>query len=531
MAGQPLSYSGRVEVVYRLACEPTDAEALARKIAYEQTVELPEAQVTDAAILENVVGRVDQLEVGEHCSLATISYNPALCLGNFSQLLILLFGNVSLFPGVRIVDLRLPGSLLSSFSGPQFGIDGLRSMLGVYGRPLLATAIKPRGLSVEAMASLAAGFARGGGDIVKDDQNLADDLETFKQRTEACQRAVESANREAGRGCVYFPHIGVSADDLEAAFAHVQAIGAKGVLLCPLVLGMDLCRSLCRRHNLVLMAHPALSGSYTNSETQGIAHDILLGTLFRIAGADISVFPHFGGRFSFSRQQCTDIHQRLVEPLAGLNSSFPGPAGGMQYDRLQELHEHYGDDSLLLLGGALQARHPDIEQGTRDFLNQIRGFTHERLEPPSSDFVSACEVGQVARQAIRDLLVFNPDYHWSDRQAIDYKQDGSIPFEGVSRVELVGQQGEKTAFDLRYFELQPGGFTSLEKHQHTHVVIGARGQGIVVNAQQRQILNMLDIAYIAPMQVHQLRNETDQAFGFFCIVDHERDRPQSPDQA
>jgi ribulose-bisphosphate carboxylase large chain len=498
-----VSSSGRVEVTYRLACLPAEAEALARKIAYEQTVELPEQQVTDTFILEHIVGRVENIHVEADHAQTLISFNPELCANNFSQLLILLFGNVSMFPGVRILDVRLPGSLLSQLDGPRFGIDGLRVMLGVYGRPLLATAIKPRGLSLQAMTQMAAAFARGGGDIIKDDQNLADDLETFKTRTDACQQAVLKANQQTGRNCLYFPHISAPAEQLKACFEHVQAIGARGVLACPMVIGMDTTRALAADHDLVLMAHPALAGSYTNSETQGIAHEILLGSLFRLAGADISIFPNHGGRFSFSRQTCESLTERLLEPLAGLKPSFPAPAGGMQFGNLGEMYSEYGDHAVLLLGGSLQAQHPDLEQGTRAFLDRIRQSASERLVDPQMAFVSACEIPAKASQVMKNFLAFNQGFNWEHRQPIDYKADQSLPFRGVRRVELMGQQGEQTAFDLRYFEIEPGGFTSLEKHQHTHVVIGVRGEGIVQCEEHRQILNEMDIAYIAPGESHQ----------------------------
>ncbi len=520
--------SVRLEVVYRLACLPEEAEPLARKIAYEQTVELPEQQVTDASILEQIVGRVEDLSTQGNAHFAVISFNPALCAANFSQLLILLFGNVSLFPGVRIVDMRLPGSLLSGLQGPAYGIDGLRALLGVYGRPLLATAIKPRGLSLPAMTQMAAGFARGGGDIIKDDQNLADDLETFKIRTGACQQAVLTANEESEGHCLYFPHISAPAEQLQSYFEHVQNIGARGVLLCPMVMGMDTARAMAAKHDLVLMAHPALTGSYTNSETQGIAHEILLGSLFRMAGADISVFPNYGGRFSFSRQTCAAITERLKEPLGGMPGCFPAPAGGMQFENLREMISEYGEDAVLLVGGGLQSRSADLQTGTRAFLQEIRAHSNEQLETPVSSFTSACEIPAQARQQIQTFLGFENDFQWQHRTPVDYKADRHLPFQGVSRVELIGQQGENTAFDLRYFEIDPGGYTSLEKHRHTHVVIGVRGTGIVISDDRRDQLGEKDIAYIAPLEVHQIRNESSTPFGFFCIVDHQRDRPQKP---
>ena len=34
----------------------------------------------------------------------------------------------------------------------------------------------------------------------------------------------------------------------------------------------------------------------------------------------------------------------------------------------------------------------------------------------------------------------------------------------------------------------------------------------------------LDVAMVGPLETHQLSNRTGAPFGFFCIVDHERDR-------
>ena len=76
--------------------------------------------------------------------------------------------------------------------------------------------------------------------------------------------------------------------------------------------------------------------------------------------------------------------------------------------------------------------------------------------------------------------------------------------------------------------MQPGGYTSREKHVHTHIVIGARGVGKLVLGNQSHELKVNDTAYIGPLQVHQLRNEGSEPFGFFCIVDHVRDRPMAP---
>ncbi len=91
----------------------------------------------------------------------------------------------------------------------------------------------------------------------------------------------------------------------------------------------------------------------------------------------------------------------------------------------------------------------------------------------------------------------------------------------MDRQELIGKFGESTAFDVRYFELAPGGYSSREKHFHTHVVIPVRGQ---VNSSARTDLSFASPGYClrSATAVHQLSNPTSEPFGFLCIVDHDR---------
>jgi ribulose-bisphosphate carboxylase large chain len=97
---------------------------------------------------------------------------------------------------------------------------------------------------------------------------------------------------------------------------------------------------------------------------------------------------------------------------------------------------------------------------------------------------------------------------------------------GVSRAVLVGGSGEKTRFQVRYFEVAPGGFSTLERHRHEHAVVVLRGEGEVRLADGWHAIGFGDTVYVAPDEVHQLRNVGGEAFGFLCIVDSERDRPQ-----
>jgi ribulose-bisphosphate carboxylase large chain len=114
---------------------------------------------------------------------------------------------------------------------------------------------------------------------------------------------------------------------------------------------------------------------------------------------------------------------------------------------------------------------------------------------------------------------------WQGVPVADYKEPARHHC-GVLRSILVGSQGEKTAFHLRYFEVSPGGFTTLEHHAHEHVVVVLRGQGDVRLGDAWHRVAFGDTIYVAPHEVHQLRNpSTSEPFGFLCLVDAVRDRP------
>ena len=518
----------RIVATYEFHDPGRSPEALAAAIALEQTVEVPQALAEAAGLPPGVVGEIERIDRGAAgAARAVLSYDPAVVeAGGVPALVNLVFGNVSMMPGVRLVDLAFPDRVLATFDGPRHGVAGVRALTGVYGRQLLATALKPRGVPVARLVEMAGAFARGGGDVIKDDQNLIDGFEAFKDRVRRCADAVDDANQRTGRRCLYFPHVTGPLPSLARRFEYVARLGLPGVLACPFIAGLGTARSLARDHDLMLMAHPTFSGGHFVSRREGIEHGLLFGTLLRIAGADVAVFPNTGGRFEFGRKDCASIAARLRAPLGRLPPAWPCPAGGMGFGQLPGMCADYGPDAVLLIGGALIGHGEDLEASTRSFLDIIRANSAERLEPPR------LLPGPPADAGAPRVLAHRPGFEWNGRPSSAYKDARDLAedlaFKGVRRVELVGRFGEPTRTDLRYFEIEPGGYSSLEKHLHTHIVIGARGRGVLVLGGRRETLAPMDVACIGPLEAHQLRNESSEPFGFFCIVDHDRDRPVAP---
>ncbi len=105
-------------------------------------------------------------------------------------------------------------------------------------------------------------------------------------------------------------------------------------------------------------------------------------------------------------------------------------------------------------------------------------------------------------------------------------KEGDVAYCEVNRRVLLGPAvGDELAFEVRYFEVAPGGWTSFEHHEHPHAVMVLAGRGVVRLPDGSQPIAPFDVVYVAPGEAHQFRAEAGEKLGILCIVDHERDRP------
>ncbi len=370
-----LSLSGdRINAIYDFHGDVTEAEARVNALRVEQTIEFPADLVPDDDIQRDIVGRVESLEVVDSGLVRTVvSYAVETTGYELPQLMNVLWGNSALLPGIRLVDFSLPDSLLDRFGGPSFGVEGLRKLFSAPDRPLLATALKPMGLSSERLAATAYDLALGGIDLIKDDHSLANQpFAPFVERVERCAEAVARANEKTGHNSVFMPSINAPYHLLDERVEASLNAGAGALLVLPGITSFDQMRHVAATVDVPIMGHPAFLGSYTSSPTSGIAHGKVYGTLMRLAGADLSVYPNYGGRFSFSQEECRSIVDGLVGPLGHLAPAMPSPGGGMTLSRVGEIVDFYGNDVALLIGGDLH-RGEALAQTAEEFRRAVGG--------------------------------------------------------------------------------------------------------------------------------------------------------------
>ena len=118
---------------------------------------------------------------------------------------------------------------------------------------------------------------------------------------------------------------------------------------------------------------------------------------------------------------------------------------------------------------------------------------------------------------------------WEHVPNLPYKQDGNAPFKDISRQVLF--HGEALNCELRYFEMQAGGYSTLERHEHVHAVMILRGRGQCMVGDEVREVAASDLISIPAWSWHQFRASAGEAFGFLCMVNATRDKPQLPQEA
>jgi ribulose-bisphosphate carboxylase large chain len=364
----------RLAAVYRVTGTPDRIAARAEAIAVEQSVEMPLAAISDRAVLDGIVGQVEGVtDLGGGVFDVRIGLAVSTTGLEAGQLLNVLFGNTSIHPDVTLWDVEFPDAVLGAFGGPRHGLAGLRAGVGAGARALTCSALKPQGLDARALADLAGKLARGGLDYIKDDHGLADQAYSpFAERVPRVAEAVRAARAGGGGATRYAPSLSGNLDQLRRQVEIVRTEGLDAVLIAPMVTGVAAFHTLVRENpGIAFMAHPAMAGA------SRIAPPFLLGRLFRLMGADATVFPNHGGRFGYTPATCRKLAEAALSPWSGLAATAPVPAGGMTPDRVAEMLRFYGSDVMLLIGGGLLTAGARVTEETAAFVAAVMRHSPE----------------------------------------------------------------------------------------------------------------------------------------------------------
>jgi ribulose-bisphosphate carboxylase large chain len=152
-----------------------------------------------------------------------------------------------------------------------------------------------------------------------------------------------------------------------------QSLGLDTVMLAPMIAGFATMQAMVRDFpGMAFFAHPSLGGAAR------IAPELLIGKLFRLVGADAVIFPNHGGRFGYSPGTCRRLAGNARGPDGGMRAALPVPAGGMTLDRIGEILDFHGRNTMLLIGGNLLMARDRITDEATAFARLVADHAYQR---------------------------------------------------------------------------------------------------------------------------------------------------------
>ncbi|HEY8343086.1 MAG TPA: 2,3-diketo-5-methylthiopentyl-1-phosphate enolase [Calditerricola sp.] len=345
------------------------AESIAVGLTVGTWTDLPAARRAELEPYKGVVVDIRRGQVaadGSPVAHLAIGYPVCNLRADIPSLLTTVFGKLSMDGRIRLVDLKLPDAFVRAFPGPRLGIAGVRRRLGVWGRPLLMSIFKSCiGLSLAELHAQFVAQVEGGVDLVKDDEIFfVDDRAPVFDRIALFREALDAHEAKTGRRVLYAVNLTGPVDELVDRAREAVRQGATALLLNVLPYGYDILQRLREDSEITVpvLAHPALAGALYASPHHGIAAPIVLGTLMRLAGADLVLFPSPYGTVPLDEAEAFALRDRLVAPFAGLAPAFPVPSAGIHPGMVPRLLADFGLDHVVNAGGGIHG-HPDGPRG------------------------------------------------------------------------------------------------------------------------------------------------------------------------
>jgi 2,3-diketo-5-methylthiopentyl-1-phosphate enolase len=313
---------------------------------------------------------------GEKKILLKVGYPILNFPARLSEILVSVFGKLSMDGEIKLVDLSFPTELTQKFPGPRFGIEGIRKKLNVFHRPLLMSIFKCGfDLTPKEYAEAFKEQVSGGVDFVKDDEINFDET-SRDERVSLCREEIETISQREKRRVIYAVNLSAPANSLLETARRLVKGGAEALLINVLAYGWNILQDLAEEleTKVILMAHPALAGNFISAPNYGMSSPLLLGSLMRMSGADLALFPSPYGNVSISKSDALEIARRLSGE-SHYKRSFPVPSAGIHPGMLPRIMEDFGKDVVINAGGGIHHHPSGTKSGAKAFLDAIEGMS------------------------------------------------------------------------------------------------------------------------------------------------------------
>jgi len=318
-------------------------------------------------------------------NIVKIAYTSELFeKGNMPGILSSIGGNIfgmRAVKNLRLEDIEFPQSIVKSFKGPYFGVNGIRNILGVKKRALIGTIVKPKvGLNAKEHANVAYDSWRGGLDLVKSDENLTSmKFNKFEDRVIKTLEMKDKAEGETGEKKIYVENVTSEANEMVRRAEFIKKQGGNCAMIDIIVAGWSSLQTLREANlGLIIHAHRSGHGMFTENLKHGMSM-LAVAKISRLIGVDqIHIGAIFGKMKGGAKEvkyigeeiennfiMKRDKEHILEQKWWNIKPTFSICSGGLYPGALPKLISTMGDNIICQAGAGVHAHPLGTEAGAR----------------------------------------------------------------------------------------------------------------------------------------------------------------------
>ncbi len=271
------------------------------------------------------------------------------------------------FSGIKLLDLDVPVEFRDNYPGPRFGIDGTRSLTGVYDRPIIGTIIKPSvGLTPEQTAERVKTLIEAGLDFIKDDELMGDSPHSpFHRRVDLVMDVINNHAQKTGVKPMFAFNISGDVDDMLARHDYLLQKGGTCIMINLNWVGISGATKAACHSQLPVHGHRNGWGIYDRSPVLGMSFSAYQ-KIWRLAGVDHIHTNGIRNKFCESDESVIASIKACLEPFLGGYPVMPvlssGQWAGQALDTYRQIQS---TDLMYLCGGGIVAHPAGIAAGVK----------------------------------------------------------------------------------------------------------------------------------------------------------------------
>ncbi|WP_048199334.1 RuBisCO large subunit C-terminal-like domain-containing protein [Methanocella arvoryzae] len=359
-----------------------EADAPIAKVAKEIAAEQSTGTWTEVAAEKEVHEKLGAHVVSAEGNTVVIDFPVEIFEpDNVPQILSVVAGNLFGLGGLkacRLMDVDF-GPLTKYYNGPEFGIEEVRKILGVYDRPLVGTIIKPKvGLSPKRTAEVAEQAALGGLDLIKDDETLTDQkFCPLEERLTMVMDRLHKVEDRIGKPCFYAVNVTCGADMIVERAERAVELGANMVMVDILTAGFSAVQALTdEKIGVPIHIHRTMHGALTRGK-YGIAMPVI-SKLTRMCGGTNLHTGTYAGKMERNVCEIDASRDILRKPWAGYKRVWPVSSGGLYPQKVRENLDCYGIDVILQAGGGIHGHPEGTTVGVKAMFQAVEAWQQQK---------------------------------------------------------------------------------------------------------------------------------------------------------